>query len=707
MLRPLSLAIFSLLFSATVLKASAGISPARYTGAPLSAGASALFYTDTTARATPQEVLSKGHFSPCTSVVPNLPVSRDAHWLRFSVRNDAHDPSLLLSIPYAEIDELDLYGITSDRVDHLARTGRMREADEHQVRDHEFMFDIACGPGQTKEFLLRVRGFKPMHVPLIISDQRSGAVARAERNLLFGLYAGVMLAMALYNLFVFFSTRDRSYFIYVMYITVISAAQLSFLGVGPTELFGASAWFGARSSILFALLAVVLGMEFARRFIGTKQIVPKWHRMVPVFYVLVGADIAIYLFGDAWIGYQLAQMITGWSAIFLLVLSIMSWRRGSRQAGFFLLAWTSFLLGVVVFILKDAGVLQFNQMTQLAMPVGSAVESVLLSFALADRINVLRREKEASQAEALESSLENERLVREQNTMLEAQVATRTRELKQSLEDLKAAQSQLVEAEKMSSLGQLTAGIAHEINNPINYISSNIPPLKRDLADILEVLEAYRKGTPAEDMAALELRMDLEQTVAEVDVILRSMEDGANRSADIVRGLRTFSRLDEGDLKRADVEEGITSTLKLLTPLTKDRISVELDLQASETIECLPGKLNQVFMNILNNAVHAVVKQHGPAGGRISIVTTQSHGHTMVTITDNGTGMDDATRARVFDPFFTTKEVGEGTGLGLSIAHSIIEKHHGRIEVDSIPGQGTAFTIVLPNEQPRETALRA
>ena len=675
--------------------------------APVPIGRSSALYEDSSAVMTADQVIRIDRFTASAAEVANLPVSKSAHWIRFSIRNESREPQLLLSVPYAEIDEIDLYRMELDRPVLVARTGRSRESAERVSRDHEFMFDLDLGPGESGTYLMRVRGFKPIHVPLLVSDQRGGAKATAERNLLFGAYAGIMLVMALYNLFVFFSTRDKSYFFYVLYILAICAAQLTFLGLGPAEVFGGSAWLGARWSILFALLAVVLGMEFARRFIGTKAIVPKLHKLVPVFFVLVGLNMLLYLFGDPWLGYQVAQAITGWTALYLLVLATTAWRKGSRTAGFFLLAWVSFLVGVVIFILKDAGVLPFNQLTLLAMPIGSAVEGVLLSFALADRINTLRKEKEVSQAEALASAEENERITRDQNITLELKVNERTQQLQESLDHLKQTQSQLVEAEKMSSLGQLTAGIAHEINNPINYVRSNIPPLKRDLNDLLELLAAYRaKGVP-EELAELEKRMGIAETIPEIGEILHSMEDGANRAAEIVRGLRTFSRMDEGDLKSVDLNDGVKSTLSLLGSQVKDRVKVELDLRATEVVECLPGKINQVFMNVLNNAIQAVVLKHGETGGRISVVTEQLRDHTIVTITDNGIGMDATTRARAFEPFFTTKDVGEGTGLGLSIAHSIIEKHHGTIEVDSIPGEGSAFRLILPNNQPAELAKRA
>ncbi len=662
---------------------------------------------DSAADLSVQEVMKSKSFKAWGQGVPNLGISRSAHWIMFAVENTTDEESIQLSIPHAEIDELDVYLVEEGAVRLIGRTGQSRPSVERIGIDPEFAFGLPVRPGMTVTVLVRVHGFKQIHVPLLLSGQAVQAQSRASRNLWLGGYAGIMIVMALYNLFVFASIRDRSYLIYVLYIAVICLAQFSVLGIGQAYLWPDSLWLSSRSSIVLVLGAVMLGMEFSRRFIGTKDYVPKLHKGVPLFYLAVAANILIYFLGDPWTGYMMAQAIGGWTALYLLVMVVSAMRKGSRQAGFFLLAWAFFLVGVVVFVLRDAGVLPYNEFTTYAMPIGSAVEGVLPSFALADRINILRKEKEQSQAEALSSAQENARITRDQNIILEQKVTERTEQLQLSLDQLKQAQSQLVEAEKMSSLGQLTAGIAHEINNPINYIRSNIPPLKRDMADLLEVLGAYRAHGAPENIAALELKLGLDETITEVHDILHSMEEGANRTAEIVRGLRSFSRLDEGDLKAADVNDGIRSTLNILGPQLKDRVQVELGLRAVEAVECYPGKLNQVFMNMLNNAVQAVVARHGTEGGRLQVISEQAEGHTVISILDNGTGMKPEVRARVFEPFFTTKAVGEGTGLGLSIAHSIIEKHNGRIEVDSVEGEGSMFRIILPNTQPMAMAKRA
>ena len=256
----------------------------------------------------------------------------------------------------------------------------------------------------------------------------------------------------------------------------------------------------------------------------------------------------------------------------------------------------------------------------------------------------------------------------------------------------------------MASLGQLTAGIAHEINNPINFVSSNITPLKRDIKDIMEVIDFYRESgqkefseTTKKEAKKLEEDLELEYVLDEVEQLLKGMEDGAKRTVEIVKGLRLFSRVDEQDVKKVDLHDGINSTLILLNSTIPGKIRIVREFGELPMVECLAGKINQVFMNILNNAVHALSDHLDKiTDPKITVRTKAFSDHVQVEIEDNGPGMPEHVKQRVFEPFFTTKPVGKGTGLGLSIVYSIIENHKGTLEVNTEEGQGTTFIISLP-----------
>ncbi|MCD6064847.1 MAG: histidine kinase, partial [Flavipsychrobacter sp.] len=382
---------------------------------------------------------------------------------------------------------------------------------------------------------------------------------------------------------------------------------------------------------------------------------------------------------------------------------------------FFMIAWVIFLASVIIFVLRNFNVLPYNNFTYYALQIGSALEVILLSFALADKINTFRREKEESQLQAMTALEENTRIIAEQNVMLETKVSERTHELKisnqelnKTLQELKEAEMQLVESEKMASLGQLTAGIAHEINNPINFVTSNVKPLKRDVDMLLTMIEQVETITlndgPLEDkkrkIMELKEEYDFDYLKTEIDHLLKGINEGSSRTAEIVKGLRIFSRLDEDDLKKASINEGIDSTIVIVNNLLDSRITIDRQYGNIPMVECYPGKLNQVFLNIITNGIHAIKsKFKEQAGGKVTITTTNTEDNVAIKIADNGTGMDELTKKRLFEPFFTTKDVGEGTGLGMSIAYNTIKKHNGTITVNSIPGEGTEFIIEIPITQ--------
>ncbi|MEM1169597.1 MAG: AAA family ATPase [Cyanobacteria bacterium P01_H01_bin.35] len=292
-------------------------------------------------------------------------------------------------------------------------------------------------------------------------------------------------------------------------------------------------------------------------------------------------------------------------------------------------------------------------------------------------------------------TLENARLYQESRKALE---------LERELHELQQTQIQLIQSEKMFSLGQMVAGIAHEINNPISFIHGNITPANTYMEEVLELLSLYQIHYPQphqEIKIAME-EMDLEFLGSDFEKLLKSMKTGSERIKKIVTSLRTFARLDESEFKGVDLHEGIESTLTILQNRLRKKekrgeIQVEKDYGQLPLVECYAGQLNQVFLNILNNAIDALEECENQDFLTICIRTGTDEKQVKIMISDNGVGMNEETQKQLFDPFFTTKEVGKGTGLGMAIAHQIVtEKHGGMITCDSTVGQGTIFTIVIP-----------
>lgn len=278
-------------------------------------------------------------------------------------------------------------------------------------------------------------------------------------------------------------------------------------------------------------------------------------------------------------------------------------------------------------------------------------------------------------------------------------------DLQKALNQLDKVQTNLEQSEKMSSLGILTAGVAHEINNPVNFIQGGVYILEDYLEPLILLLKQYGKFdqilSPEETLSLREEIKEMKEVMEFDDAInflndgVESIRKGAERTIEIIRVLRNFSRADESLSSGIDLHEGLDSTLMLLQNKLKNRIEVFKDYAAYfPSIECNSGQINQVFMNILSNAEQAIQEE-----GEIRIKTSFDQKQVVIRITDSGSGMSEETKQRIFEPFYTTKKIGVGTGLGLSISHSIIEKHGGRIEVSSEIGIGTVFTIILPITQ--------
>ncbi|MEW5820279.1 MAG: ATP-binding protein [Cyanobacteriota bacterium] len=270
-----------------------------------------------------------------------------------------------------------------------------------------------------------------------------------------------------------------------------------------------------------------------------------------------------------------------------------------------------------------------------------------------------------------------------------------TKELQRAYRKLQKTQAQLVQSEKMTSLGQLVAGVAHELNNPIGFITSNMQPLQDSLDGLMKLINLYGNLKLSEEeqeqVNQFMEENDFEFMLEDLNDLIEDIKEGAKRAHKIVLDLRNFSRLDEAEFKEVDLHQGIDSTLNLLSKYYKHRVTVHKDYSDIPFISCYASQLNQVWMNLLVNAAQAI-----DGTGDVYISTSLEADKVVVKIRDTGKGIPQDVKERIFDPFYTTKPVGEGTGLGLSITHSIIEKHEGIIELESEIGKGTVFIVKLP-----------
>jgi hypothetical protein len=652
-------------------------------------------------------------FLKSPSDVPGFFVSASSFWVKFIIENNTDDPNLIINLEHATIDDAVLYykDEASGHFDSMALT-EAKPFVNRKYNYQTYMFDAPVKKGEQKTFFIKMRASEQLLIPITVGHVERTFEKIATNDLIFGLYIGLILVMVLYNLFLFFSTRESSYFYYVLYMVFVGITQAQLQGYTFRFLWPDTPVMNNYAAFLVPFFNGIAALEFIRNFLNLKSVSRRFNRGIFLFEGFYCISLVLGLMG-MFRGAQIAVQLTAFCAAFY-VLGICSFLAVKQIHGAktLLIAWSIFLCSVIVFVLRNVGILPYNYLTFYALQIGSAVEAVLLSLALADRINTYRRNQELARKEALRVSLENERLVKDQNIILEQQVHERTQELEDAnenlnhtLSQLKNAQSQLVESEKMVSLGQLTAGIAHEINNPINFVTSNIKPLELDVSDLLSVIQKYEEIDVSQNVEeqfkaidSYKKQIDLDYINEEIKTLLTGIKDGAHRTAEIVSNLKNFARIDEANIKYANLNDGLQSTLMLVKNSFPTDFVLNKEFGNIPEIECTPGKINQVFMNIITNGLQSIIERqsYSPGTGILNIRTSSEDGHVKVSIKDNGTGIKDSVREKIFEPFYTTKPVGQGTGLGMSIVKGIIDSHNGTIEVVSNFGDGAEFIITLP-----------
>ena len=640
-----------------------------------------------------QKILMPGvqsQFKLYSQDTPNFGSTADAVWFRFIVTKNA-DKDFFLQIGSAFIDSIALYAVNGNQVKETQLSGDNYVFSQRAIKVTTFLFPLNVAAGASQVYFLRTKTMQPFFFPLRVGTLDAFMEDTHKLDFIQGIYLGFMLLIFLYNSFLYFSTKEKLYLFYVAYVASITwfmstVFQYVFEYLWPT--LPMVNQYAVASPALTMLTATL----FTREFLHTRKMAPRLHKFSTVF-IIWAILVFILVFTPFKIAaLMLAQLGIMLMAIYFLIAGVTMFRKGYQPAKFYLAAWSFLILGFIAAILETVNVLPVMPYIN-SMQIGSAIEVTLLSLALADRINMYKKQREEAQAKALEIAHEKAQLILQQNIMLEQKITERTMALTQSLDELKGAQAQLVQSEKMASLGELTAGVAHEIQNPLNFVN-NFSEVNNEL---IEELKSQKSKLKIEEQD--ELLNDIFQNNERIKY-------HGKRADAIVKGMLQHSQSSKGQKEPTNVNALADEYLRLSYHglRAKDK-SFNADFKTDfdnsiGKMNIIPQDIGRVLLNLINNAFYAVNERqkitkesYQPT---VFLSTKRSGDKVILTVKDNGNGIPQNIVDKIFQPFFTTKPTGEGTGLGLGLSYDIIKAHGGEIKVETKEGEGTEFIIQLP-----------
>jgi two-component system NtrC family sensor kinase len=650
------------------------------------------------------------NFTNCECDVPNFYVTRSAVWAKVRIEN-ADAPSYEWYLEHMDnmAQHLDIWVVGDDgRVTHKqAGTLRERTSDVVDVRGHVFQLSIPPGEGVT----LYVRGQTAYFhiIPLRLWSPEAFSSHHAIESALHGIYAGIAFAMIIYNLFVYMTMRESAYIHYVGYMTSLLLSMACLTGFFSEFISPTNGMFTTTVNVLSYLACAIFACTFSKRFLDLQGLEK---RLVSLFawMLFVIGFLLIAVDPHSWMKFYTSSVLF-W-CIWMLYIALRKVSQGDRAARYYVAGYGWLIVSSMIFVLSMLGILPFSALSFYAPEIGNAFETIFLSLALAQRVKQMKDEKEAataaniasqqalvvSQADMLaaqQSALENKQLalqtIENYNSDLEREVKARTAELIDT-------QQRLVATEKMAALGVFTAGMAHEINNPANFVSTGAQnadaQLNRFERFVAELLD---------DDAPDEIKQEFTGHFNKLKDSVGIITTGVDRITHVIKHLRATHPEGNVGMQPTDVIATLESAWNMLLPTIQRPIDLTTLFESRPTMPCLVAELQQVFLALLTNAVHAiedaVPKRASEYRGVIHLTSRLEAMQLIITVTDNGIGISPADIGKVFDPFFTTKTVGRGAGLGLSMARDVVHQHAGTLVVESSSDAGAVFTLTLPLEQ--------
>lgn len=735
----------------------------------------------------PHFTLAEGTLAGMQSL--NFGMTRDAIWLRLHIRNDQHVAvDCMLELGNASLQQVDVY---SGNGRHLS-TGYGQPFSTRAHKNRHFVFPLTLAPQSGQTVYVRLQSVEPMEIPARLWSVQGFRSHERDEYAMLAMFFGLVLALTIFILLLYSILRDPNYLLFGLFACGVGLTEAANSGIGMEFLWPDAPRWAACSTLVCASLSTATLIQLMRRMLVTAKQAPRLDR---VLQLAILVHLFLPLLAPFSTGTLLlpALLVHCTSALLILFTSLLCSLKRQHHAYFFIAAFGVMFVSVAVTTLRSFNLLDYNGFTDIILLPGAAIQLLLLAFALIDRVNIMRHEKAQAQAasySAQEKLVENlktservlEQHVRQrtsalsdnhialmathgelntayQNAKISHQLAQEAKiDAARALEELRSAQIQLVQLEKMAALGQLIASVAHEINTPIGAVKSSgrtiadtLSPalsnlvklfqtldeaslplfirlcnqgwqpanllsareeraLTRDLSEQLEQLQVGK----AREMANVLVQLNAHASVTEFLPLLHHHQAplilaSANCMATIIKGinnintavervgkivfaLNSFTREEQEEEARAiDLQDGIESILHIYQSQIKQGVELKREYEPVPPLVCFADQLNQVWTNLIHNALQAMNKH-----GTLSIGIRRHGDEIEVAIGDSGCGIPEAHQDKIFEPFFTTKAAGEGSGLGLSIVRKIIDHHRGRIAIRSAPRRGTTVSVFLP-----------
>jgi signal transduction histidine kinase len=694
----------------------------------------------------------------------NFGFTHSAYWLRLTLSNPSFESiQTQLQITYPRLSLVDFYQVGAEGVVSKIETGAVRQFSARPHPNRHFVFPIDVPATSVQTIYLRIQSATAVVVPAKLWTLSTLRLHETYDYAIQTWYFGIVTAMVVFNLLLFFALRDRMYFAYVLFAICMALTIASMNGLSKQFLWPDATWWADAASYTGLALSQVTFLFFMRIMLRTQSMIPRLDKLLLVSALMVLVVAATLMFSLERFAMIAAILLALNTVVVFSVGVYAAWQR-QRMAYYFVLAYVVLTVGSVITALHANNLMPTSVWTVYSLQAGSVIEMLLLALALADRLNQARKEQAHAQTVALQAQndmlLAKEQAVRAHSEVMLAQAREQTQQaLHETLQAQHAlAEAQLQQNDKMASLGQLIAGVTHEINTPIGAIKSSGASIADALSDALnqlpvllqqldsssrallldmlqhvhrpknlmssreeraivkaatEKIEAAGIEQPRQKAVVLtnlnahhqvETYLPLLQHPLSEDILLtannvaiavssaRNINLAVERVTKIVLALKSFSRFNHTAEKTlAQLADGIETVLTIYQAQTKHGVEIVRNYEDIAPLLCLPDELIQVWTNLIHNALQAM--NHA---GTLTIGIRQDQNQAVVTIGDTGCGIPAENINKIFEVFFTTKAAGVGSGLGLDIVRKIIDKHQGRIEVQSEVGVGTVFSVYLP-----------